>query len=89
MQKLNSIDHHKGIVVPLVTPLTPGLQLDEPALLRLINHAIDGGVDGVFVLGTTGEAVSLDFETKCRVIEQSFKARAAAAWTSGSKPSSP
>ena len=74
MRELNFIDHHKGIVVPIATPLTPERHLDESALLRLINHVIDGQVDGIFVLGTTGEAASLSFETKCRIIEQSTKA---------------
>ena len=71
MKTSNSVDHHKGVIVPLVTPLTPDLQLDQSALRRLINHIIEGGVHGLFVLGTTGEGVSLDFETRCQTIEQS------------------
>ena len=45
----------KGIVPPLVTPLTKNLDLDVEGLRRLIDHVIEGGVSGVFILGTTGE----------------------------------
>ena len=48
-----------GIVPPLVTPLLSTDTLDEEGLERLINHLIDGGVSGLFVLGTTGESQSL------------------------------
>lgn len=49
----------RGIVPPLVTPLTPGQRLDVPALGRQLERVIEGGVAGVFVCGTTGEAPSL------------------------------
>lgn len=48
-----------GIVPPLVTPLLSTDTLDEEGLERLINHLVDGGVSGLFVLGTTGESQSL------------------------------
>ena len=44
-----------GAVVPLVTPITSDGQLDFPALDRLIESQISGGVEGVLILGTTGE----------------------------------
>lgn len=46
---------HRGVIVPMVTPLTPQGQLDEAAVERLVEHLCRGGVHGVFVLGTTGE----------------------------------
>ncbi len=45
----------KGISVPLLTPLTPGMEPDEAGLRRLVGHVLSGGVDSVFVMGTTGE----------------------------------
>lgn len=45
----------RGIVPPLVTPLLPGGSLDAPAVGRIVDHVIRGGVAGVFILGTTGE----------------------------------
>ena len=47
-----------GVVVPMVTPVTPEGTLDQPATRRVIDHLIQGGVSGIFVLGTTGEAAS-------------------------------
>ena len=48
-----------GIVPPMITPLAEDLSLDEPALERLVEHVIGGGVHALFALGTTGEAPSL------------------------------
>ncbi len=51
-----------GIIPPIVTPLTEDGQINEPALRKLINFLIDGGVHGLFPVGTTGEfyAISND-----------------------------
>lgn len=49
----------KGIIPPLVTPLLDRSTLDEAGLERLVEHVISGGVNGIFILGTTGEAPSL------------------------------
>ena len=57
-----------GVIVPLLTPLSPDKSLDEAGLERLIEHALDGGVGGVFVLGSTGESALLGHETKFRLI---------------------
>lgn len=48
-----------GVVPPLVTPLKSDGNLDAGGLERLIEHLIAGGVHGLFVLGSTGEAASL------------------------------
>lgn len=49
----------KGIIVPLVTPLSDNGEIDKSGLKNLIEHVIQGGVHGIFILGTTGEAQSL------------------------------
>jgi len=49
----------RGVIVPIVTPLRDGETLDPEGLERLLEHVLSGGVRGVFVLGTTGEAASL------------------------------
>jgi 4-hydroxy-tetrahydrodipicolinate synthase len=54
----------RGIIPPLVTPLTPGGALDEPGLERLIEMMLKAGVHGVFPLGTTGEAPHLGRELR-------------------------
>ena len=48
-----------GIIVPLITPLRADQSLDEPALRRMVEHVLAGGVHGVFALGTMGEMPSL------------------------------
>lgn len=51
----------KGIIPPIITPLTDNNTLDVQGLENLINHVIKGGVHGLFILGTTGEATSLTY----------------------------
>ena len=53
---------------PLLTPLDVGGQVDEAAFGRLIEHVLDGGPSGLFVLGTTGEATSLPTHEKHAVV---------------------
>lgn len=63
----------RGIVPPLVTPLLDRDTLDEEGLARLLQHVIDGGVHGVFILGTTGEAPSLSYRLRRQMIEQAIR----------------
>lgn len=60
----------RGIVPPLVTALLDNNTLDVKGLERLIEHVIAGGVHGIFILGTTGEAQSLSFSLRCEMIIQ-------------------
>lgn len=62
-----------GIVPPLVTPLLDNDTLDLDGLERLIEHVIAGGVHGIFILGTTGEAQSLSFSLREEMIKQTSK----------------
>ncbi|MFD9907695.1 dihydrodipicolinate synthase family protein [Streptomyces sp. NPDC059063] len=48
-----------GVVPPVCTPLTPDNEVDTASLERLVDHLVDGGVDGLFVLGSTSEAAYL------------------------------
>lgn len=56
-----------GTGVALVTPFREDLSLDLEGLGRLVNHVIDGGVDYLVVLGTTGESVTLSQSEKEQV----------------------
>jgi len=58
----------KGIITPLVTPFTQHGDLDVDSLKGLLDHIIEGGVHGVFVLGTSGEAPSLSHEMQREVV---------------------
>jgi 4-hydroxy-tetrahydrodipicolinate synthase len=59
-----------GIIPPLVTPLLGRDEIDHAGLERLIERVIAGGVHGVFVLGTTGEAPSLSYRLRRELIER-------------------
>ena len=54
----------RGIIPPMITPLSGPDTLDLPGLERLVEHVLAGGVHGLFVLGTTGEAPSLSHELR-------------------------
>mgnify|MGYP001222916285 CR=1 FL=1 len=60
----------KGIIPPIVTPLKSDTELDEKGLKKLIDHIIGGGVHGVFLLGTTGEATNLSYELRKEFIQK-------------------
>ncbi|HET7770456.1 MAG TPA: dihydrodipicolinate synthase family protein [Chloroflexota bacterium] len=59
----------EGISPPLVTPLLPDGGLDEGGLRRLIDYVIAGGVHGIVVLGSSGEAALLLPEVRRRVAQ--------------------
>ncbi|MCH2212334.1 MAG: dihydrodipicolinate synthase family protein [Fuerstiella sp.] len=54
----------QGVIPPMITPLTDRDTIDETGTERLLNHVIEGGVAGVFILGTTGEAPSLSYRLR-------------------------
>jgi len=63
----------RGIVPPLVTPLLDNKTLDLTGLEKLIEHVIAGGVHGVFILGTTGEAQSLSYGLRAEMIKHTAR----------------
>ena len=64
----------RGVVVPIVTPVTQAGELDEAALDRLIDFLVAGGVDGIFVLGTTGEGPSVPQGARVKLVERTVAA---------------
>jgi 2-dehydro-3-deoxy-D-pentonate aldolase len=59
-----------GIIPPMITPLKSRDEIDHPGLERLIEHILAGGVRGVFILGTTGEAPSLGYRLRKELIRK-------------------
>jgi dihydrodipicolinate synthase/N-acetylneuraminate lyase len=59
-----------GIIPPVITPLINGNSIDVKGLEKLIEHIISGGVHGLFILGTTGEATSLSYEVRKELIKR-------------------
>ncbi len=53
-----------GTGVALVTPFKSDLSVDVEALQKLVEFSIDGGVEYLVVLGTTGESVTLSKQEK-------------------------
>lgn len=60
----------KGTGVALVTPFFPDGEIDFVSLGRLVNHVIDGGVDYLVVLGTTGESATLTADEKALILKE-------------------
>jgi 4-hydroxy-tetrahydrodipicolinate synthase len=58
-----------AILTAVVTPFDDRLRVDEDAFVRLLNHLLDHGSDGVVAGATTGEAPTLTDEEQLRVIE--------------------
>ncbi|HXD86325.1 MAG TPA: 4-hydroxy-tetrahydrodipicolinate synthase [Urbifossiella sp.] len=54
----------RGIIPPVVTPMTAEQELDLPGLKKHIDFMLTRGVHGIFVLGTTGEFYALDEREK-------------------------
>lgn len=61
-----------GTGVALVTPFD-NQQIDFTALARIIDHVINGGVDYIVSLGTTGETTSLTTEEQEQVLRFTIK----------------
>jgi 4-hydroxy-tetrahydrodipicolinate synthase len=57
------------ILTALVTPFDAQLRVDEEAVVRLMEHVVAHGSDGLVICGTTGEAATLTDEEHLRVIE--------------------
>lgn len=64
----------RGVIPPVVTPLTADRELDRDSFVRSINRMIDAGVDGLFVLGSSGEVVFSTDERRREIIEAAIEA---------------
>lgn len=60
---------YKGVIVPVITPLTSDYQLDEGAIERIFPHLYENGAQP-FILGATGEAASLPSSIKHAYIKK-------------------
>ncbi len=66
----------QGCLTALITPFREQ-RLDVAALLKLVNYQLDAGIDGLVVMGTTGEASTLSTGEHERMIELVIQASAA------------
>jgi 4-hydroxy-tetrahydrodipicolinate synthase len=58
----------QGIFCPMLTPLHRDETVDQESLRRLIDFLVDGGVHGIWVMGTTGEFPLLPETERARAV---------------------
>jgi 4-hydroxy-tetrahydrodipicolinate synthase len=68
------IEELAGVLPALVSPLKKDGSVDQAAIPRLVKHVLDGGVNGLLALGSTGETASLDETSRRQVLEAVVKA---------------
>ena len=63
----------QGSIVALVTPMNADGSIDIKSFSELLDFHIQSHSDGICVVGTTGEAATVDFEEHIFLIEQAVK----------------
>lgn len=66
----------RGIVPPMISPLSPVGEVDGDALAVVVDHILGGGCSGLFVLGGCGEGAWLTREQRSAVIRAAMRAAA-------------
>jgi len=70
MSKRGSRARLQGIVPPVVTPLASYDELDVRGMERIVEHLLEGGVHGLFLLGSTGEGPALSYRLRREVVDR-------------------
>ncbi|WP_075558206.1 MULTISPECIES: dihydrodipicolinate synthase family protein [Parabacteroides] len=63
----------RGIIPPVITPMIDNDTLDIIGLENLLNRMIKGGVSGVFILGTSGEAQNISYNVRKELIKETCR----------------
>lgn len=58
-----------GLIPPMVTPLVAPDKLDAVSTKKMVRHLLGGGVDGIFLLGTTGEGPHLPYAVREQLVK--------------------
>ena len=58
-----------GLIPPMVTPLDAKRRLDKKGTRNMVHHLLKGGVDGIFLLGTTGEGPHLSYAVREELVK--------------------
>ena len=64
----------KGVFTAIVTPFGKDGAIDYDTFRKLIDLQVEGGVDGIVPVGTTGESPTVDFEEHHKVIDVAVEA---------------
>lgn len=65
----HSLSELHGVIPPVSTPFTEDFEVDQPSLERLVEHLLEGGVHGLFALGSTSETVFMTPQQRSQVLE--------------------
>ena len=57
----------------MVTPLDAKRRLDKVGVKKMVKHLLDGGVDGIFLLGTTGEGPHLSYAIRRELVKETCR----------------
>jgi 4-hydroxy-tetrahydrodipicolinate synthase len=73
LERIVTTSRFTGVVPPLVTPLTADGSLDVASFERLIESQLAAGVDGLFVLGSSGEVGLLTDAVRSQVLKEAVR----------------
>jgi len=59
----------RGVFSAMITPFANNEEVDEQAMETLLNWSINKGINGVFVVSSTGESWTLSFAEKVRLFQ--------------------
>lgn len=62
-----------GVIPPVITPLTAERQFDVESFGRVLERLIEAGVDGVFLLGSSGEAAFSTDERRRQILAEGVR----------------
>ena len=62
-----------GLIPPMVTPLNARRGLDKAGVRNMVKHLLDGGVDGIFLLGTTGEGPHIAYAVRRELVKETCR----------------
>ena len=62
-----------GLIPPMVTPLDAKRRIDRAGVKKMVEHLIAGGVDGIFLLGTTGEGPHLAYRVREELVKETCR----------------
>jgi len=68
MASLSNTEPLRGVIPPIITPLTVDGDVDTTSLARLVDFEIDAGVVAIFAMGTGGEGPYLTEEQQRAVL---------------------
>lgn len=66
----------RGVIPPMISPLTASFDVDAVAVHRVVDHILDGGCSGLFVLGGVGEGAWLSARQRADVVRTTVDAAA-------------